>query len=181
MNMRHSRKIAVATAVVVFLFVALATLPYVFRGRIAAAARQQVNASVNARVDWRSVGIGVFRNFPNVTLSLDGLTIAGVGRFAGDTLLKVSQMRLVLDMGSVVRYLSSGQRIVVREIALEQPDVRMRVLPDGTKNWDIARPTPGAAKSSSSTIGVTLRKLQISGANVSLDDKQSTLAASLSG
>ncbi len=48
-----------------------------------------MNRSVNARVDWRDVGLTFFRNFPNLTLRLDDLTVANEGRFTGDTLAQV--------------------------------------------------------------------------------------------
>ena len=42
-----------------------------------------VNENVNARVDWRDVGLSFFRDFPNLTLTLDDLTAVGVGPVPG--------------------------------------------------------------------------------------------------
>src|SRR5947209_3364541 len=137
--MRIPRKLAIGLgASVAGLLVVLAVLPLLFRDRIAARLKTEANAAVNAQIGWRSVGVGVFRNFPNVTVSLDGLSVVGAKPFVGDTLLAMREARLVLDVASVVRYLGSGAPIVVREITLGAPKVHLRVLPDGTRNWDIA-------------------------------------------
>ena len=121
------------------------------------------------------------RDFPNVTVSLDGLTIVGARPFAGDTLLAMRQARLVLDVGSVIRYLRSGDPIVVREIRLGAPTVHLRVLPDGTPNWDIARARRSAGPDSPAAVGVTLRDLRITDGRITLDDRKSHLAASVAG
>ena len=55
-----------------------------------------MNQSLTARVDWRDAGVTFFRNFPNLTLRLDDLTVANEGRFAGDTVagpLKIERSR----------------------------------------------------------------------------------------
>src|SRR5438270_544339 len=120
-------------------------------------------ASRGSDPPWRGVGLSVLRDFPSVTVTLDGLSVGGAKPFAGDTLLAMRQARLVLDVGSVLRYLKSGDRIVVREIALGAPSVHLRVLADGTQNWDIARPRPARGAGASAAVGVTLRDLRISG------------------
>ena len=89
------------------------------------------------------------------------------------------QARLVLDVGTVVRYLGSGAPIVVREIVLGRPVVRLRVLPDGRANWDIARAKAGPQSIGSSAMGVTLRELRITDGSIAFHDEQSHLAASI--
>ncbi|HEX7019585.1 MAG TPA: AsmA-like C-terminal region-containing protein [Gemmatimonadaceae bacterium] len=163
------------------LLVILLTLPFFFRDRVEALAKSEVNRSVNARVAWSGVSLGLLRDFPNVSVGLNDLTIVGVKPFDRDTLLSMRQARLVLDVGSVVRHLTSGGRIVVREIALRQPSVKLRVLADGTANWNIARHPSASAGDTSSTVGVTLRNLQISDATVTMDDQHAGLAASVVG
>jgi hypothetical protein len=111
---------------------------------------------------------------------VDRLSVVGVAPFAGDTLASIRRARVVLDVGSVVRHLTRGGRIVVREVLLERPTLRLRVLADGRANWDVARSRGGVADSGRA-VGVTLRALRITGGALALDDRRSRLAASLSG
>ena len=127
------------------LLVLLALLPLLFRGQIEARIQQAINDRVNARIAWRGLGVTLFRDFPNLTLRLDQLTIAGVGPFQRDTLLRVPGFRAALDLGSVLRSVRGSGPIVIRAVELDRPAARLIVLKDGTANWDIMKPSPGPA------------------------------------
>src|SRR5262245_36191771 len=135
--MQKRTKILVVLGVVVGVpILALAAVPLLFRDRIVAKVKTEVNETVNARVDWRDAGLGLFGNFPNLTLSLDDLSVAGTARFTGDTLAKIKRLEVVLDLASVWRNVRSGGPIVVRSVELDRPVLALRVLEDGTANWD---------------------------------------------
>ena len=178
---KRSRTLIVVGSVLGVLLVLIALVPVLFAGRIAARAKTAVNDAVEARVDWRSASLSLFGDFPNLTLDLDDLTIAGTRRFAGDTLAKVRRLGVVLDLGSVLRNLRRNDPVVVRSIELDQPRIALEVLEDGTANWDIAKPTPPGKPESSRPVTVTLRTLEIRSARISLDDRRSRLEALLAG
>jgi hypothetical protein len=180
--MRSPRRLAFALAAfAASLLVALLVVPFLFRDRIAARLKGEIASSVNARVAWDGVGLSLLRDFPNVTLSLEGLSVVGVKPFEGDTLVSLREAGLVLDVGSVIRSLRGGDPIIIRELVLRQPAVKLRVLADGTASWDIARPRAAAASDTTRAVGITLRDLRISDGRVTLDDEQSHLSASISG
>lgn len=180
--MRIPRKLAIGLgASVVALLVVLMLVPLLFRDRIASRLRTEANAAVNAQVAWRGAGLSVLRDFPNVTVSLEGMSVVGAKPFAGDTLVAIREARLVLDVGSVVGYLRAGAPIVVREIVLGGPAVHLRVLADGTPNWDIARSRATSGPAAASPIGVTLRDLRITDGTITLDDRQAHLVTSVAG
>ncbi|MFL5519210.1 MAG: AsmA family protein, partial [Gemmatimonadales bacterium] len=99
---RPTRILAVAGAVLALLLVLLLVLPLLFRGQIEARVKTAVNQNVNARVDWRDVGLSFLRHFPDLTLTLDDLTTVGVDKFRGDTLAAVRHLRVSLGLPSVV-------------------------------------------------------------------------------
>ena len=139
------RKIAIgAAALLGALLLALVALPLLFRDRVAERIRAAVARSVDAEVRWEGAGLGLLGDFPNLTLRLDELSVAGVGRFDGDTLARVERLGVVLDLASVVRNLRRGEPIVVREVELVRPVARLLVLEDGAANWDIVREDPDA-------------------------------------
>jgi uncharacterized protein involved in outer membrane biogenesis len=180
--MRSPRTLVISVAALLTtLLVALLVVPFVFRDRIASRLKAEIGSSVNARVEWGGAGLSLLRDFPSVTLSVDRFSVAGVKPFEGDTLASVAHARLVLDVGSVIRYLRAGDRIVVREIELRQPVVHLRVLENGTANWDIARTRPSATADTATAVAVTLRDFRIRGGVVTLDDRQSHLTMSVTG
>jgi len=143
--------------------------------------KTEVNSALAARVDWRDAGLSLFGDFPNLTLRLDDLSIAGTRLFAGDTLARIHRLGVVLDLGSVLRNYRAGDAIVVRSIALERPVIALKVLDDGSANWDITKKTASTTQQASRPFKVSLRKLDITNATISLDDRKSRLFASLVG
>jgi AsmA-like protein len=180
---RPTRILAIVGTLIVLLLALLVVLPLLFRDRIAQRAKLEVNRSLDARVEWRDVGLTFFRNFPNLTLRLDDLTVAGKGRFEKDTLAAIRHLQVVLDLPSVLRGVvgSGGRPIVVRAVELDQPRLTLIALEDGTANWDITKKTPEAAPSQAKPVAISLRRFEITGAAVTYDDAKSKLKASLSG
>ena len=180
--MRSYRKPLVGIAALVgVVVILLAVVPYFFRDRIAARVRTEIAAWVNADVQWSGVSIGLLRHFPNVTLGLNDLSVVNAKPFAGDTLLAMQQFRVELGLGSVLGYLTKGSPIVVRQLSLQQPVAHLRVLQDGTANWQITRPSPAAQKSGTSkALAVSLRQLAVNNASITFDSRQSDVTAALS-
>jgi hypothetical protein len=182
--MKRSARITTAVfAPIGVLLLLLVVLPFLFRDRIAQRVQQEVNENVNAHVAWRSTGLSFFRHFPNLSLTLDDLSVAGVGRFEGDTLVAVSHLRVVLDVTSVVGNLVGGSPLVIRAVELDQPRINLIALEDGTANWNLTKTPPPAAqpKPNAKPIAVSLRSVQVTGATIVYDDRHAKLLASLTG
>lgn len=177
------RTLIVVGTVLALIVVLLAVLPALFGGRIADRVKAEVNRSLDARVDWQSAGLGLFRNFPNLTLRLDDLTAVGVGKFEGDTLTSVRQLRVVLDLVSAVRTALGGSGpIVVRAIEIDRPRVSLVALEDGTANWEITKETaPEPATESGRPLSVSLRRFVIDSGVITFDNRAAKLHASLVG
>src|SRR5690606_33818732 len=92
MNKPTRRTLLAVGAVFGTVVVLLIALPLLFGGRIADRVKVEVNRKVEARIDWQTASLGLFRNFPNLTLRLGELTAVGTGRFEGDTLAAVQHL-----------------------------------------------------------------------------------------
>jgi hypothetical protein len=178
---KPTRVLTIVGTLILLLLALLLVLPLLFRDRIAQRAKLAVNQNLNARVDWRNVGLTFFHDFPNLTLSLDDLTAANVGRFQGDTLAAVRHLRVVLDLASVLGNVTSGRPIVVRAVELDQPRLRLIALEDGTANWDITKKAPAPQAEASKPVAISLRRFEISNAAVTFDNRKAKLKATLTG
>ena len=182
---RRTRILVLAGTLLVLPLALLALLPLLFRDRIARRVKAEVNSTLDARIEWRDAGLTFFRDFPGLTLRLDDLTAAGVGRFEGDTLASIRHLQVVLDLPSVLRSVLSGGGgpIVVRSIELDQPRLSLIALEDGTANWDITKETPEAEREprAARPLAVSLRRFEIRDAAVAFDNRQAGLKASLKG
>jgi hypothetical protein len=176
------RILLAAAAILAVVLLTLALGPLLFRGPLEARLKAGIASGVDARADWGRVGVSLLRDFPNLTLRLDDLVVTGVDRFEGDTLAAVPSFRMVLDLGSVLRGVRGSDAILLRDVELTRPDVRLVVLEDGTANWDIGRAAGGARSDEPARpISLSLRRFEIADGSVSLDDRQAGLAASMTG
>src|SRR5215210_4033247 len=176
---RPKRILAVAGTLLLVVLALLFVLPLLFRDRIAARVKTEVNRTLDARVDWRDAGLTFFRNFPNLTLTLDDLTAANVGRFQGDTLAAVRHLRVVLDLASVLGHFTAGRPIIVRAVELDQPRLKLTRLADGTANWDITKKTAKPETEAGKPVAISLRQFGVTDAAVTFDDRRAKLNASV--
>lgn len=177
------RKILIAVGALLGVVVLLLALtPLLFGDRIANRVKAEVNQSLNARVDWRSAGLSLFRDFPNLTLRLDDLSTVGIGRFEGDTLASVRHLRVVVDLGSAIRSAMGGSApLVIRKVELDHPKVSLVALEDGTANWDIVKETADERDTSTSPLSISLRRFAIEDGAITVDHRAAKLRASLLG
>jgi len=178
---RSNRIAAVAATSVTVVLVLLAVLPLFFSDRIARRVQVEVNRNVNARVSWRHAGLSFLRSFPDLGLTLDDLSIAGVGRFQNDTLATMPHLRVTLDLGSVLRNVTGNAPLVIRAVQLDRPRIALITLEDGAVNWDIAKKLETAPAQSKASFGVSLQHLEIDDARILFDNRQSRLRATLAG
>ncbi len=119
--------------VIVVLFLLLLILPFAFKGKIMEMIKTEANKSLKAQVDFDDVHLSLIRNFPNLSVGIDDLSVAGIDRFEGDTLASMKKLTLVVDIMTVIR----GEDIRIKKIDLSHPRVAIKVLEDGAANYDI--------------------------------------------
>ncbi|HEY8258793.1 MAG TPA: AsmA-like C-terminal region-containing protein [Gemmatimonadales bacterium] len=180
---RPTRILAWAGGLLALVLVLLVVLPFLFRGKIEDRVKLEANNSLDAKVDWRGLGLTFFRNFPNLTLTMDDLSVANTGKFQGDTLAAIRHFRVVLDLASVLGNVMGGKPIVVRAVELDQPRLRLIALEDGTANWDITKKTAEVSPQAkpAKPMAISLRSFEIRDATVAFDNRQSKLDARIEG
>ena len=183
MQQRNRRIVIASGAVLALLLVLLVTLPVLFADRIAGRVKTEINRALAARIDWRGAGLGLFHDFPNLTLRLDDLTTVGAGRFEGDTLAAIRRVRVVLDLATAIRRAVGGTApIVVRAVELDEPRLSLIVLEDGRANWDIMREdSTRRSEAAGRPLAVSLRRVAITSGSLSLDNRAARLRASVRG
>ncbi|MEL6535420.1 MAG: AsmA-like C-terminal region-containing protein [Bacteroidota bacterium] len=133
------KRILIALGILVILFIAaLFILPPFFKDDIKAAIDKELEAALDAHVyfDHESLGLSLFSNFPNLTVTLNEFGIVGQGTFEGDTLLDVRSMGLEMDFMKLIK----GD-ITLTGLALEEPHILILSLADGPANYDIVKST----------------------------------------
>src|ERR1051325_4353030 len=123
------KKILITVAVVAILVLGfLIAAPFIFKGKLIAIAKRELNNQLNAKVDFKDVGISIFRDFPNLTLCLEKLSIVNNAPFEGDTLASIDAFSASVNIMSLIK----GGAIDVRGIFIDKPKANIKVLKDGT-------------------------------------------------
>ncbi len=151
------------------LLILLIAVPFIFKDKIIEYAKKEINNNLNAKVDFGEIDLGIFSNFPNITLDLNKLIIIGVEDFEKDTLVTFDKLSTELDLFSVF-----GDQIKIKGIELNNPKVHIKVLKGGKANWDIMKPstdTSGTSDTSATHFKLALKKFEIINGNVVYDDK----------
>ncbi len=113
----------------------LIILPMVFKGKIVKMVKEEINNSVNAKVEFGDFSLSMFKNFPNFSLGIENVTVDGVDVFEGVRLAEIGEFEASIDLMSVI----SGDQIGVRSVGLVNSKIYIQVLEDGTANYDIAK------------------------------------------
>jgi len=172
--------IKIALIIIVVFVAAVILLPMIFKGKIIELAKDQANSSLNAKVEFSDIKLSLISNFPNITAKIEDLTITGIDTFAFDTLVNFENLSATMDLMSVV----SGDEIKVKRIILNKPNIYVKVLEDGTANYDIAEEDTSSVSeidtaSESSAFKINLDKFEIRNGNITYDDKEGDVFAQL--
>jgi hypothetical protein len=122
---------------VLLILVLLFTIPIVFKKQIKAKVEQVINSSVNATVKFDSYKLGFFRDFPNLSFSLNDVSVVGTGSFQNDTLAAFKSFNLVFNLSSIFK--KSGYEI--KSIIVDRAVVNAIVKKEGKPNWAVMKDT----------------------------------------
>jgi len=80
------------------LLLLLIIAPFLFKGKIEAAIKDAANENLNAKVNWGGVSLSLIRNFPNLRITIDGLTVDNtVAPFDSVRLAQIGSIEAVVD------------------------------------------------------------------------------------
>ena len=172
------KKVLKITAItVVVLLVALLVTPMLFRGKIAEIVKKEANEMLTAKLDFEKLDISLLRHFPHASVDLKGLTLVGVDRFEGDTIVAAKRISVVVDLMSI--FGDSG--FEVSKIILADPQLHAHKLEDGAVNWDVMKPSeeePEAEPESTepSAFRFSLKDFRISDAVIRYEDDSTRMS-----
>lgn len=152
------------------LLLAAAVAPLLFKDKIKQALDKEIAKNINANVNYATddVSLSLLRDFPNLSLGVDNLSVVGKDSFATDTLAMIPSFRMGLNLFSVF-----GDELQVNSITLNEPTIRLLVLKSGKANWDIFLDDTTAtapADTAASDFRMAIKGWEISNGTIYYDD-----------
>ncbi len=171
------RKVLLGLLVVIVLLVgALAAIPFLFKDELLAFAKTQINTYLTAKVDFNEFDVSIFKDFPNISLSLGDVSVINGAPFEGDTLAGIKDVTVSLDVMSVIK----GEQYVIRNVALTEPRIKVKVLKDGTANYDIMKPSDTVdTTTSGATPAIEINGYSITKGYIVYDDRAGDMYAEI--
>ncbi len=170
------RKVLIGLGVFLLLLIATAiALPFIFKDKINALVKEEINKNLNARVDYADYGLTLISSFPNFTLTLDNLSVVGIDNFKGDTLAAVKHTAVTIDLMSMFK----GEKYKLLAFKLEEPVLHAIVDYDGKANWDIVKPSTTSTTTEQSKFALEAKKVQITDGELSYEDRKGGAVASI--
>ena len=176
--MRLFKKILKITGIVLLLLISFAfAAPFLFKGKILSMAKAKMNQNLEANADFKDVDISFFRQFPKVSVAIEGLQIVGRNEFASDTLISAKSIDVALNLMSVIK----GSDYKIYAINVNEPRIHAIVHKDGRANWDIAKKDSVATPANQDTASfkLNLQHYSINNAYVWYEDATSNMSSEI--
>ena len=107
------RILATVGILIGLLLLAVILIPILFKDKIEAAVKDEVNKNINATVNWGEWDITLLRNFPNLTVDIADVKVSNLAPFEGIDLAKIGSLTATIDVMSLF-----GDRIEIKRIGL---------------------------------------------------------------
>jgi hypothetical protein len=174
------KKILIIFVSIIALFAGvLFAVPIFFKDKIQAKVNQEIQKKINATVYYKDFDLSLIKNFPNVTLSLSDFGVVGRSPFGSDTLVQAKSFSVSADVKSIL----SGDKIAVNSVAFDTPKIMLKVLNDGSNNYDIYKKDTLQAQQNESNeksnFQIGIQSWKISDGQVIYDDKLKNAYVSL--
>jgi hypothetical protein len=160
------------------LLIILISVPFLFKDKIIAMVKTEANKNLNAKFDFANLDLSLIRNFPNLSIQIEKLSIVNYAPFSGDTLIYAGSLGLTVDIMSVIK----GTQIEIKKVSIDDPVMNFLVNRKGLVNWDIAKPSNAPEKASEpSSFKARLQKYSMSNGIIVYDDQTMPFKLRLEG
>lgn len=168
--------------IILLLLILIISVPYLFKDQLLAKVKEEINKNLNAKVEFADFKLSLIKHFPNLSMSLTGLSVTGTGSFSNDTLISFKSFSTALDLLSLIK----KEGINVRSVSLIEPRIHAKVMEDEKVNWDIMKESEeevieeaDTAVTGTPAFNVNLKKFEIVDGEIVYEDLHSKMTASL--
>jgi len=136
--MKVKKVLKVTGIILLVLIIALAVTPYLFKDKIIAMVKENINKNVNATVDFTDADVSFFRNFPKASIVLDDISIITNAPFENDTLFYGKEVAVTTAIGELFK--GPNEAIQIYSFTIDNAKLNIQVNENGKANYDISKP-----------------------------------------
>lgn len=152
------------------IIILLILTPIIFKDQIQELVIKEVNKNLTAELSLGEFDLTFFSTFPNMTVELYDTKLVGKDKFKGVELANIKKLQAHVGLWSVI----GGDQVEIDEIHIVDPLFDVRVLEDGSANYDIVKPDSVKTEeelAEPSSFKLSLKEYSIQGAKIKYDDR----------
>lgn len=163
------KTLLIILGIFIFLLVSLVAVPFIFKDKIIERIDKEIAASINAKVfyDADKVSLSVFRRFPHVSATVEQFGIVGNEPFQFDTLIQMDRFQIDFNLRSIL----FGDIPTLTGIHLDGGNLYVKVLEDGTANYNITFPTEEDTVAEESNFQIAVDLIEVNNLDLIYDDR----------
>lgn len=156
----------------VLLIAAAVLIPYFFKDDLLNMGKKFANERIDAELDFneKTVSLSILRNFPNLSFSIEDLSITGKDEFEGKKLADIGRFYFTVNIMDLI-----NKDYNINGIMLDDADFYVKVLRNGKANYNIVEPSTDTTSSSNLELELAVDHWEINNLNLIYDDEPSAI------
>jgi uncharacterized protein involved in outer membrane biogenesis len=176
------KKFLIVIVILILVFIGILLIaPLFFKDTLLNVLDREIEKNVRAEVyyDRNNIGLSLIKDFPNLTVTLEDIGIVGIEEFSGDTLASAGKFSLSINLRSLIW----GDQIQLNSVNLDNPQMMILILEDGTANYDILLETDETVSEDTTAeeMKVGIDHWSISNGQIGYFDQSSNIIVTLDG
>lgn len=171
----------ISAGLILLVVISVPALFFIYKEKIKLKAEREINKNINGSLTFEDVSISIFKDFPNLTLTLENVVVEGKGIFLADTLARIDELDIEVKTSSLL----SGNTIDVKSTHLLRPTLYFETLNNGQANYEnIMLPAPAQKTVTADTtaqVNISLDRISVEEGVVIYEDKSMGLFSEMRG
>ncbi|MFB9053195.1 AsmA-like C-terminal region-containing protein [Formosa undariae] len=166
--------VGIAIGVIVLILIAI---PFVFEGKILDIVKGTVNKNINAEFDFADADVSLIRNFPELSVSVNDMSIINTGTFAGETLVSAKNANISMPFMQIFN--GEGEPYTINSFSIDGATLNVLIDEDGNVNYDIAKTDADTNESISATntetpssVSLSIKSYEITNSQIKYVDEK---------
>lgn len=135
-KMVFKKVLKISGIVLLVLFVAAFSVPYLFKDTIQEKITKALNDNVDAKITFKNADLSLFSSFPKATISIEKLAVINKAPFEGDTLVAFQELNLKMSVMELFN--DANDPMKIEGVASKNGLINIIFNKEGVGNYDIA-------------------------------------------
>lgn len=163
----------ISGSLLILLLAAAVLIPYFFKDDLLNMGKRFANERIDAKLDFneKTVSLSILRNFPNLSFSIEDLSVTGKNEFEGKKLADIGRFYFTINLIDVIR-----KNYKINGIILDDADFYVKVLRNGKANYNIVESSSDTNTSKNSVeLKLAIDYWEVNNMNLIYDDEPNAI------